>query len=279
MVAEKRRPRDELPRFERDNRRERAAPARAEADNLRLRSELSHSLRHNRRFRRTRLRFETANRKVGDPLPDLEADNSTIASDVPRDHVAPLRHWARILFERVAKAVSLRGGESPRWCMHDELFSLLRDLNGVRQSPRYHPEGDALFHSLQVFDLARRATTDRVLWAAALFHDVGKAVDGPLHDEVGADLLTGLLCPRAVWLVRHHLDLLKDARGARRRFRGVPAMRELELVRRWDVGGRNPRARTLSLEEAWDHLFTGDAVFLDPDDAGDAAFDPFAVES
>jgi len=160
-----------------------------------------------------------------------------------------------------------------------ELYRLLlTPLEKIAQNPAYHPEGDALFHSLQVFDLARRATADRVLWAAALFHDVGKAVDGPLHDEVGADLLTGLLCPRAVWLVRHHLDLLEDARGARRRFRGVPAMRELELLRRWDVGGRDPRARTLSLEEAFDHLFTGDASFLDQDDDAGEGFDPFAVQ-
>ena len=139
--------------------------------------------------------------------------------------------------------------------MNDELVSLLSDLNGVRQSPRWHPEGDALFHSLQVFDLARRATKDRVLWAAALFHDVGKAVDGPLHDEVGADLLEGLLPDRAVWLVRHHLDLLKDPRGTRWRFRGTSELRDLEQLRRWDVGGRKPSARVLSVEGALAELF------------------------
>jgi hypothetical protein len=149
--------------------------------------------------------------------------------------------------------------------MNEDLFSLLSDLDGVRQSPRYHPEGDALFHSLQVFELARRSTTNRVLWAAALFHDVGKAQGGPDHDEVGADLLTGLLCPHAVWLVRHHLDLLYDGRTARRRHRGTEALRDLELLRRWDVGGRDPRARTVSLEEALDQLFSGDDSFLDPD--------------
>ncbi len=97
--------------------------------------------------------------------------------------------------------------------MNDDLYSLLVSLDGVRQSPKYHPEGDALFHSLQVFDLARRASDDRVMWAAALFHDVGKAIDSSLHDEIGADLLEGLLPDRAVWLVRHHLDLLKEPRA------------------------------------------------------------------
>jgi HD superfamily phosphodiesterase len=159
--------------------------------------------------------------------------------------------------------------------MHDDddLLSLLESLDGVSQSPRYHPEGDALFHSLQVFELARRATDDRVLWAAALFHDVGKAIDGPLHDEVGADLLEGLLAPRAVWLVRHHLDLLKDARATRRRYAGTPALRDLELLRRWDLGGRDPNARVVSTEGAVGQLFTGDASALGD---LDGSFDPDA---
>ncbi len=33
--------------------------------------------------------------------------------------------------------------------------ALLLPLEYVKQSPKYHPEGDALYHSLQVFDLAR----------------------------------------------------------------------------------------------------------------------------
>jgi hypothetical protein len=150
--------------------------------------------------------------------------------------------------------------------MNDDLLSLLAALDGVHQSPRYHPEGDALFHSLQVFDLARRSTTDRVLWAAALFHDVGKSVDGPLHDEVGADLLEGLLPARAVWLVRHHLDLLKDRRLAQRRYHGSPALRDLEQLRRWDLGGRDPRGRVLSAGDAVDLLFAGAPTELEPEE-------------
>jgi putative nucleotidyltransferase with HDIG domain len=151
--------------------------------------------------------------------------------------------------------------------MNDDLVSLLLALDGVRQSPRYHPEGDALFHSLQVFELATRVTEDRVMWAAALFHDVGKAIeatrqgssiDGATHDEVGADLLEGLLPPRAIWLVRHHLDLLTEPRGTRRRYHGTAALRSLELLRRWDLGGRDPRARVMSVDDALALLFAGD---------------------
>lgn len=132
-----------------------------------------------------------------------------------------------------------------------ELVSLLRALDGVRQHPRFHPEGDALYHSLQAFEQARRDTRDRTLWAAALLHDVGKAIRSPDHDAVGADLLEGLVAPRIVWLVRHHLDLLRDQRATRRRLREHAApLRDLELLRRFDLAGRDPRACVPAVEWA-----------------------------
>lgn len=126
--------------------------------------------------------------------------------------------------------------------MRDELLDLLHALDGIAQDPRYHPEGDALFHSLQVWDHARRDTDDPELLAAALLHDVGKSLRGPDHDADGADLLDGLMPPRTVWLVRHHLDLLRAPGVTRRRLRGAPLLRDLEQLRRWDLAGRRPDA-------------------------------------
>ncbi|MFO0612890.1 MAG: HD domain-containing protein [Polyangiaceae bacterium] len=131
----------------------------------------------------------------------------------------------------------------------DELRELLTHLDGVRQSPRWHPEGDALFHSLQAFDVARRMTRDPAFAVTALFHDVGKAVDGATHDEVGADLLEGLLSDRAVWLVSHHLDLLREPRRARRRL-AREDLRDLELLRAIDLAARRPDVRVTPLEDA-----------------------------
>jgi len=140
---------------------------------------------------------------------------------------------------------------------------MLLALDGIEQSPRYHPEGDALFHSLQVFDIARRESNDPVLWAAALLHDVGKAEDAGSHDESGADLLEGLVSPRIVWLVRHHLCLLRDPRLARRRYRGTRELDDLTSLRRWDLGGRLIDARVLEPEAALDILL-GEAGALLP---------------
>ena len=141
--------------------------------------------------------------------------------------------------------------------MDQDLLDLLLSLDGVRQDPRWHPEGDALYHSLQAFDLARRDTSDRALWAAALFHDVGKAISSPDHDAVGADLLDCLLSPRIVWLVRHHLDLLRVPGVTRRRLRGSAALADLQRLRRWDVGGRSRSASVLHPEAALEILFVG----------------------
>ncbi len=135
--------------------------------------------------------------------------------------------------------------------MEDDLRDLLYALDGVAQDRAYHPEGDALYHSLQAFEHARRATRDRALWAAALLHDVGKAGGGRDHDRLGAELLDGVVAPRIVWLVRHHLDLLRAPGVTRRRLRRYPAaLADLERLRRYDVAGRDPRALVLDPEEA-----------------------------
>jgi hypothetical protein len=133
-------------------------------------------------------------------------------------------------------------------------LDLLASLDGIRQDPKYHPEGDALFHSLQSFGLARKESTDPVLWAAALLHDVGKALGSPDHDVTGSDLLDGLVAPRIVWLVAHHLDLLRAPALTRRRLRGTSILTDLEHLRRWDVGGRDPHAIVMAPEEAMNVL-------------------------
>lgn len=138
--------------------------------------------------------------------------------------------------------------------MYDDLFeqllSRMEPLARVRQDPRYHPEGDALFHSLQAFDLAVKADDAPHVIAAALFHDVGKSsADGP-HEQVGAWWLGGIANERTCFLVAQHMVLLRDATGTRRTMHGDPRLEELERLRDYDDRGRRPEAIVTSCERA-----------------------------
>lgn len=133
------------------------------------------------------------------------------------------------------------------------LVEILSDLEFIKESSNYHPEENVLVHSLQVFELAYHATNDPELWAAALLHDVGKAINYEQHDVYGADLFRGLLSPRIVWLVEHHLDLLKQPKKTRHALQ-PPQLQDLEQLRRWDLQGRQPNKSVVSIEFALDNL-------------------------
>src|SRR3954469_5407592 len=99
---------------------------------------------------------------------------------------------------------------------------LLLPLDRVKQSPKYHPEGDVLYHSLQVFELARdRQAYDEEFLLAALLHDIGKGLNPGDHVRAALDALDGLITERTAWLIEHHMDahLYKAGKltGARKR--------------------------------------------------------------
>jgi predicted nucleotidyltransferase len=96
-----------------------------------------------------------------------------------------------------------------------EMFQmLLLPLENIKGGTM-HPEGDTLYHSLQVFELARREGHgyDIEFLQAALLHDVGKGIDPRDHAEVGADALAGFVTPRTEFLIRHHSEALLYKQG------------------------------------------------------------------
>ena len=98
--------------------------------------------------------------------------------------------------------------------------SLLAPLEQVRQDPRRHPEGDLLYHSLQVFQLVRDAVPyDEELLLAALLHDAGKAIDRKDHVAAVLEALDDSITPRTAWLIDHHME----ARALRDRTLGARA--------------------------------------------------------
>ncbi len=142
-----------------------------------------------------------------------------------------------------------------------QLFeALLLPLENVKQNPEYHPEGDALYHSLQVFDHARDALPyDEEFLTAALLHDLGKGIDPGDHVAAGLEALGGSITERTAWLIEHHMQAhqIHDGTIGRRRHRRLQeneSYGELVLLGECDRAGRVPGANAPELDEALDYL-------------------------
>ena len=142
-----------------------------------------------------------------------------------------------------------------------DLFKLLlAPLESVKQNPKYHPEGDALFHSLQVFELARRAKPwDEEFLVAALLHDVGKAIDSADHVNAALEALDGAISERTEFLIAHHMEAHQYREGtlghrAGRRLAESEDFDDLILLSKLDKQGRVPGAPVLTLDEALGYI-------------------------
>jgi predicted HD phosphohydrolase len=152
----------------------------------------------------------------------------------------------------------------PSLAEHLDRFALYRmrlaPLESVKQNAKYHPEGDALFHSLQVFHLARDARPyDEEFLLAALLHDVGKAIEPQDHVAAGVEALRGAVTDRTLWLIEHHMDVQGGReRPLSARFKREPKspdyLDDLKLLRELDDAGRVPGEQVDSLDEVLDYL-------------------------
>ena len=157
-------------------------------------------------------------------------------------------------------------GEPIRMADHLDRFAIYRlrllPLEAVKQDPRSHPEGDALFHGLQVFELAREARPyDEEFLLAALLHDVGKAIDPADPVAAGLRALEGTITERTAWLIAHQDDLAPvPARArpldprARRALEESESFDDLVLLRELDDAGRVPGAPVGTVDQALDYL-------------------------
>jgi len=138
--------------------------------------------------------------------------------------------------------------------------ALLLPLENVKQGRKHHPEGDALYHSLQVFDLAcDELPYDEEFLLAALMHDVGKAIDPQNHTAAGLEALGSFITPRTAWLIEHHMPaqkILDHTIGvrARRRLQANESYEELVTLAQCDRAGRQPGVMASDLDEALDYL-------------------------
>lgn len=121
---------------------------------------------------------------------------------------------------------------------------LLAALEHVQQDNRTHPEGDALYHSLQVFELARQAYPyDEEFLLAALLHDVGKAIDPRDHVNATVRAIENCTSPRTRWFIEN-LPLARQwldgtaGRRLRARLESHPDFEQLVELARMDRQGR-----------------------------------------
>lgn len=137
---------------------------------------------------------------------------------------------------------------------------LLLPLENIKEDRKEHPEGDVLYHSLQVFELARIALPyDEEFLLAALLHDVGKAIDSRDHVAAGLEALQGYITPRTAWLIEHHAEalLLQRARlgiRSRRRLEAAESYEELMILADCDRQGRAVGAIVADVPDALAYL-------------------------
>jgi hypothetical protein len=133
---------------------------------------------------------------------------------------------------------------------------LLLPLENVKGHPAYHPEGDVLYHSLQVFELMKDARPyDVELMQAALLHDVGKGIDPSDHVGAALSALDGLITERTRFLIAHHMDAHLYRSGKlpprlRRQLEASEDFEDLLLLRQLDDAGRVPGATVCTVDEA-----------------------------
>ena len=137
---------------------------------------------------------------------------------------------------------------------------LLAPLEQVHQRKSAHPEGDVLYHSLQVFELAREAQPyDEEFQLAALLHDVGKGIDPVDPARATRDALSGFITERTEGLIENLPDahrILDNTIGSRARRRLIqhPDYEDLMLLARCDRQGRVPGGKAPTLDEALESI-------------------------
>jgi hypothetical protein len=143
------------------------------------------------------------------------------------------------------------------WGNRYEIYQQLLDpLALVMQDPASHPEGDALYHSLQVFKLCEdRIPYDEELLTAALLHDVGKAIDRRDHHAASVSALTGIVTDRTMWFLEQMPQAAALAKGtlgirARNRLETSEDFDELLILSESDIAGRKRGVVVPEVEEA-----------------------------
>jgi hypothetical protein len=137
------------------------------------------------------------------------------------------------------------------------LQMLLSSLEKVRLDPDSHPEGDLLYHSLQVYELVRAERPyDEELLLAALIHDVGYALDRRRPLEAVWNAIGALVTDRTWFFVENRAETLEYLRTGKARgtLRKSPDFDDLVLLAQCDLKGRQCGAQVSTIEAALNYI-------------------------
>ncbi|MEQ9408555.1 MAG: hypothetical protein RIK87_12545 [Fuerstiella sp.] len=132
---------------------------------------------------------------------------------------------------------------------------LLEPLDRVLLNRDTHPEGDLLYHSLQVFELAEAARPwDEEFLTAALLHEVGRGIDPFAAHVATLNAIRDFVSDRTFWLVenlpiQHRFSDGTIGMRARRRLSQHDDGDVLQMLARCDSEGRVPGRAVRSLEQ------------------------------
>lgn len=166
------------------------------------------------------------------------------------------------LIEQEAESLQHDVNESEQW---GALFRpMLEALAGFQWDYETHPEGDALYHSLQVFKLGQEIHPydEEFLWAC-LLHDIGFVVDPRIPREAAMRVLQDRVSERIEFLVGEldyahaYLKGIQLPRWLRRE----ESVDELIDLARCDRGGRVSGVIVPSLDEVLKELAEMSSAF------------------
>lgn len=144
---------------------------------------------------------------------------------------------------------------------HPDAFGVLRmllsGLKHVELDWNRHPEGNALYHSLQVYGLGMEEHPyDEEFLLACLLHDVGLGINRRQPVRATLEALNGLISPRTLFLIEHRVaatEFLKTGRIAGS-LRKSEHFDDLVLLARCDRDGRVPGEDVVSVDEALEYI-------------------------
>lgn len=201
--------------------------------------------------------FQAARLLMARKAADFQAARWTAARALTRQYLPsealPTDMEIREMLQQLSGSDPSAAADSDRF---DVYRAMLEPADHVLLPRDLHPEGDLLYHSLQVFHLAfEEMPWDEEFLTAALLHDIGYGIDPKDAHEATLAAVGPHVSDRTFWLIEYlplQHGIAEDWAGARakRRIRNHPDEDALRILADCDLNGRVPGREVPALDEA-----------------------------